>query len=182
MSLVYWFDNCQFPGSSIEELGNDLAQAIESIQYADGTPVPQVDLIASMAGRSYVPICQAKVRCVFNPPNNPKVRKVIFIATPHFGSYQAGIGDLLKPGPQTNEMTLGSQFLFDLATWNQFGDDLRGTDALAIIGNAVLGSKGDGIVSLTSASLRFANRMFVLASSLLSYHVPCGGSVACWLL
>lgn len=157
--LVYWFDNCQFPGSSIEELGNDLAQAIESIQYADGTPVPQVDLIAhSMGGlivRSYLSGKQV-TSGVFNPPNNPKVRKVIFIATPHFGSYQAGIGDLLKPGPQTNEMTLGSQFLFDLATWNQFGDDLRGTDALAIIGNAVLGSKGDGIVSLTSASLRFA--------------------------
>lgn len=158
--LVYWFDNCAAcPDCSIEELGSDLAQVINSIQYEDGTPVPQVDLIGhSMGGliiRAYLSGKQA-ASGAFNPPNNPKVRKAIFIATPHFGSYQAGAGDLFLGGLQTNEMTLGSQFLFDLATWNQFGDDLRGVDALAIVGNAVFGSKGDGVVSLTSASLRFA--------------------------
>ena len=93
---------------------------------------------------------------VFEPPSNRKIRKAIFIATPHFGSYQAGVADLFLGGPQSNEMTLGSQFLFDLATWNQHGDDIRGTDALAIAGNAVLGGKGDAVVSLTGASLRFA--------------------------
>lgn len=57
-------------------------------------------------------------------------------------------------------MALGNQFLWDLATWNQGQDDLRGVDALAIIGNA--GSYGntnnasDGVVSLTSGSLGFA--------------------------
>src|SRR5262249_19218086 len=57
-----------------------------------------------------------------------------------------------------------SQFVWDLATWNQFGDDLRGVDALAVVGNAgsygsspqaVLQQASDGIVSLTSGSLDF---------------------------
>jgi pimeloyl-ACP methyl ester carboxylesterase len=156
---VYFFENCtECPSCAIEQLGADLGTFLDSIQYSNGTPVPQVDVIAhSMGGlivRSYLSGKQF-TSGAFNPPNNPKVRKAIFIATPHFGSYQASVGDLFLGGSQTNEMTLGSQFLFDLATWNQFGDDLRGADALAIIGNAVLGSKGDGVVSLTSASLRF---------------------------
>jgi uncharacterized protein (TIGR03437 family) len=158
--VVYWFDNCQCPDCSIEELGGDLGQAMNLIQYTNGTPVPQVDLIAhSMGGlivRSYLSGKQV-TSGVFSPPANPRVRKAVFIATPHFGSYQAGVADFFSVGGiQTEEMTLGSQFLFDLATWNQFGDDLRGTDAVAIIGNANLGSMGDGVVSLTSASLRFA--------------------------
>ena len=158
--LVYWFDNCAAcPDCSIEELGSDLAQVIGSIQYDNGAPVLQVDLIAhSMGGlivRSYLSGKQM-TSGVFDPPNDPRVRKAIFIAAPHFGSYQAGVADLFLGGVQASEMTLGSQFLFDLATWNQFGDDLRGTDALAIIGNAVLGNQGDGVVSLTSAALRFA--------------------------
>ncbi len=159
--VVYWFDNCTVcPTCLIETLGSDLAQAIGSIKYDNGAPVLQVDLIAhSMGGlivRSYLSGKQIP-QGVFNPPNNPNVRKAIFIATPHLGSYQAGVAnDLFLGNPQTDEMALGSQFLFDLATWNQFGDDLRGTDALAIVGDAVLGSKGDGIVSSTSASLRFA--------------------------
>lgn len=158
--VVYWFDNCTVcPNCLIETLSSELAQAIGSIQYDNGTPVPQVDLIAhSMGGlvvRSYLSGKQM-TSGTFDPPSNPNVRKAVFIATPHFGSYQAGIADFFVGGPQANEMTLGSQFLFDLATWNQFGDDLRGTDAIAIIGNAVLGSMGDGVVSLTSASLRFA--------------------------
>ena len=33
-------------------------------------------------------------------------------------------------------MTPGSQFLFDLNTWNQNLDDLRGIDVVGIIGNA----------------------------------------------
>ena len=52
-------------------------------------------------------------------------------------------------------------------TWNQRGDDLRGVDAIAVIGNAgsympsllsptLLANASDGLVSLTSASLGFA--------------------------
>jgi uncharacterized protein (TIGR03437 family) len=166
--VVYWFDNCAAcPNCSIETLGNDLAQVIASIRYDNATPVPQVDLIAhSMGGliiRSYLSGKQT-TSGVFDPLINPKVRKAIFIATPHFGSFQADnpAADLFFfAGSQTNEMKPGSQFLFDLAKWNQFQDDLRGTDALGIIGNAgsYNGAQGasDGVVSLTSASLKLTS-------------------------
>ncbi len=95
---------------------------------------------------------------MFNPPNPIRVRKAIFIATPHFGS---GIPILL---PFSNgildELSSGSRFLFDLATWNQNGEDLRGVDAIAAIGNVGTGRAttngfDDGVVALTSASLGF---------------------------
>ena len=166
--VVYWFDNCAAcPNCSIETLGGDLAQAIGSIQYDNGTPVPQVDLIAhSMGGltiRSYLSGKQI-ASGVFDPPPNPHVRKAIFIATPHFGSFQAdnpAADVFFFAGSQTNEMKPGSQFLFDLAKWNQFQDDLRGTDALGIIGNAGsyngVQETSDGVVSLTSASLKLTS-------------------------
>jgi hypothetical protein len=61
----------------------------------------------------------------------------------------------------------GSSFLWNLATWNQRGDDLRGVNALAIVGNAgpylaslsattQLNNASDGLVSETSAALGFA--------------------------
>jgi hypothetical protein len=62
---------------------------------------------------------------------------------------------------QSREMIPGSTFLWNLARWNQYGDDLRGVDALAIAGNAgTFGLGGasnatDGVVSLTSASIGF---------------------------
>ena len=166
--VVYWFDNCTVcQNCAIETLGSDLSQAIASIQYDNGTPVPQVDLIAhSMGGliiRSYLSGKQT-TSGAFDPPINPKVRKAIFIATPHFGSFQAdnlAADVLFFAGSQTNEMKPGSQFLFDLAKWNQFQDDLRGIDALGIIGNAgsyngVQGAS-DGVVSLTSASIKLTS-------------------------
>ena len=169
-AAVYFFDNCAAcPGCTIEALGALLGQFIASLVYQDGTPVPQVDLVAhSMGGlivRAYLSGKQTSSG-VFLPPASTGVRKAIFIATPHFGSYQADtlLGDLLA-GTQTAEMTPGSQFLWDLATWNQGADDLRGVDALAIIGNAGAYPQGngswpnasDGLVSLTSASLDFAS-------------------------
>jgi len=57
-------------------------------------------------------------------------------------------------------MKPGSQFLLDLATWNQGRDDLRGVDAIAIVGDQgvwnTTARASDGLVSLTSASLDFA--------------------------
>jgi len=40
--------------------------------------------------------------------------------------------------------------------WNQFGDDLRGVDAVAAIGNAGTAQASDGVVETTAASLDFA--------------------------
>ena len=164
---VYFFENCtQCPNCTIEQLGTDLASFIGSIRYSDGTPVSQVDLIAhSMGGlivRSYLSGKQ-QTSGAFSPPLTPLVRKAIFIATPHFGSFQAdsALADIaFGLGNQTNEMKRGSQFLWDLATWNQFGDDLRGVDALAVIGNAGgfsgVANASDGVVELSSGSLDFS--------------------------
>ena len=101
------------------------------------------------------------------PPASPRIRKLILIATPNFGSfYAANFSDLILSGTQASQMIPGSGFLWDIATWNQRGDDLRGVDALAIVGNGgpwtssvllptVRPNESDGVVSLTSASLGF---------------------------
>ncbi len=169
----YFFDNCveqSVNGSSIEALGVTLGQFINMVEYADGSLVPQVDLVShSMGGlivRSYLAGLQANGS--LSPLLNPRVRKFIEIATPNFGSFlAANYSDLLANGTQAAEMVPGSAFLWSLATWNQRGDDLRGVDALAIIGNAgywkssifattQLNNASDGVVSFTSASLNFA--------------------------
>jgi uncharacterized protein (TIGR03437 family) len=170
---VYFFDNCveqSVNGSSIEELGVTLGQFLNMIQYAGGALVPQVDLVShSMGGlivRAYLSGLQGNGS--LSPVLNPRVRKFIEIATPNFGSFLAATySDLLANGTQAAEMVPGSSSLWSLGTWNQHGDDLRGVDALAIIGNAgywksdifattQLNNASDGVVSLTSASLNFA--------------------------
>jgi hypothetical protein len=97
----------------------------------------------------------------------------VFLATPHFGSFQAD--SLFLAGVQTDEMKRGSQFAWDLATWNQFGDDLRGVDAVAVIGNAGPSNQNDGVVGLSSGSLDFANPG---RTRIVNYcHVPPGGEL-----
>jgi uncharacterized protein (TIGR03437 family) len=170
---VYFFDNCveqSVNGSAIEELGITLGQFLNMVQYSGGGLVPQVDLVShSMGGlivRSYLAGLQADDS--LSPVLNPRVRKFIEIATPNFGSFlAANYSGLLANGTQAAEMVPGSAFLWSLGTWNQRGDDLRGVDALAIIGNAgfwkssnsastQLNNASDGVVSITSASLNFA--------------------------
>ena len=169
--LVYFFDNCAVdPNQTIEGLGNDLATYLNSIQYDNGQQVPQIDLVAfSMGGliaRAYLAGLQPSE--IATPPATTLVRDLILIATPNFGSFVAGnYAAFLAQGTQSGELIPGSSFLWNLATWNQRGDDLRGVNALAIIGNAgqYLASLGastyqnnasDGLVSETSAALGFA--------------------------
>ena len=157
--VVYFFDNClEDPNSgSIEGLGQTLGQVLNLIKYENGALVPQVDLVShSMGGlivRAYLAGLQASG--LMAPPPNPRVRKFVEIAAPNFGSFVAP-----KLGIQASEMKPGSLFLWSLATWNQGQDDLRGVDALAIIGNAgtflTTANASDGVVSLTSGSLGFA--------------------------
>jgi uncharacterized protein (TIGR03437 family) len=154
---VAFFNNCAYGDRSIEQLAAQLSLYIAGLHYTDGTPVTQVDLVAhSMGGliaRAY--LAGLQVGGSLAPPPNPRVRKLILIASPNFGSFQAP-----RIGTQTAEMVPGSTFLWDLATWNQHWDDLRGVDALAVVGNAGTyyqpGGLDDGVVSLTSGSLRFA--------------------------
>ncbi len=163
-----YFDNCSVGGvgtdrASLEAEGQAFGRFLAALKYTDGTPVTQVDVISHSAGglivRSYLAGKQDGTPAVFNPPANPLIRKAIFIATPNFGT---PIASLLGSGAdrQLDEMTPGSQFLYDLNTWNQGIDDLRGIDAIAIAGNGGSETPGipnfdDGVVRLTSASLGF---------------------------
>jgi pimeloyl-ACP methyl ester carboxylesterase len=125
---IYFFENCtECPNCSIEQLGAKLAAFLNSL------PVAQVDVVAhSMGGliiRSY--LAGKQFSGGFSPPLLPKIRKAVFIATPHFGSFRADgllASILFGTGAQANAMKRGSAFLWDLATWNQFGDDLRGVE------------------------------------------------------
>jgi uncharacterized protein (TIGR03437 family) len=150
-----FFDNCvECPNCPIETLGADLGQRIQSLTFSDGSPVAQVDVVVhSMGGlivRAYLS-GKSQTPGVFAPPPTPRIRKAVFIGTPHFGSFLA-----TDFGTQSTSLRAGSQFLWDLGRWNQGNDDLREIDALAIAGNASFDSASDGVVSLTSASLTFA--------------------------
>jgi pimeloyl-ACP methyl ester carboxylesterase len=161
---VYFFDYCvEGLTSSVEDLGQALGQVLDLIQYDSGELVPQVDLVThSMGGlisRAY--LSGLRSDGTFSTRTNPRVRKLVEIATPNFGSFiAADLSSVTQLWAQAPEMIPGSMFLWRLATWNQGGDDLRGVDALAIIGNAgsfgAASNASDGVVSLTSASLLFS--------------------------
>jgi uncharacterized protein (TIGR03437 family) len=200
--VVYLFDNCvEDAGNTIEVLGNDLGKYLNSIKYTSGAQVPQIDLVAhSMGGliaRAYLAGIQPNQ--TFLPPASTLVRKLVLIATPNFGSFVAGgYVTSMAVGSQSAELAPGSAFLWNLATWNQGGDDLRGVDAMAVVGNAgsytpnlsssyVLNGASDGLVSLTSASLGFAYGTQSPATRVVPYcHIDPGtftninlGTVAC---
>lgn len=154
---VRFVDSCQFSGKPrIEDLAAALGGVITSLN------VPQVDIIShSMGGlivRSYVAGKQT-ASGLFNPPLDPKIRKWVSIATPNFGALFGGPLAQFAPDEEVRELLPDSQFLFDLATWNQDHDDLHGIDAVAVSGNAggfgPFSGASDGLVPLPSASLKF---------------------------
>ncbi|MGD0298804.1 MAG: hypothetical protein ABSE86_16995 [Bryobacteraceae bacterium] len=157
-----FFDNCTVPGQpSIETVGSAFASYLAALKYDDGTTVDIVDVVShSMGGlivRSYLTGKQEQDG-VFSPPATIRIRKAVFIASPNFGTGIAAFGFGLND--QLNELTSGSEFIFDLATWNTGTDDLRGIDAVAVAGNGGTGEAtmpgfDDGVVPLTSASLGF---------------------------
>jgi uncharacterized protein (TIGR03437 family) len=169
-----YFDNCSVPytsETSIETLGISFGEFLGTLRYVNGNTVPLVDVVAhSMGGlivRAYLSGKQnvaSGATATFIPPASIAINKAVFLATPHFGTAVATEFGL---DTETQEMSLGSQFLFDLNTWNQGTDDLRGVNALAIAGDggtgaetALFGPKisgfDDGVVELTSASIGFA--------------------------
>jgi len=157
-----FFSTCSLPPTaSIEDLAAAFATFLSGLSYTDGQPVDQVDVVThSMGGlvlRCYLS-GKHNTAGMFQPPAATHVRKAVFLASPNFGT---GIASLLGITYQVNEMASGSSFLFGLDTWNQGTDDLRGIDAVAAAGNAGSGGSGnpagfdDGVITLTSASLRF---------------------------
>ena len=159
-----FFDVCTVKGDiTIEALGQQFATFLAGLKYIDGTTVTQVDVVAhSMGGlivRCYLAGKLDTAAASFTPPVAVPIRKTVFLSSPHFGLAAAAA---LGADQQTAEMSLGSKFLFDLNTWNQGGDDLRGVDALAISGNAGTGVASstvpgydDGLVAVVSSSLGF---------------------------
>lgn len=156
-----FFDLCRFPGRpALEELGDRLGQFLAGLKDASGAPVPQVDVVAHSMGGLVVRSYLAGKRTSpgeFVPPPDPRIRKLVLVGVPHFGSAWASLGQF---DPQAAAMAPGSRFLFDLATWNQGTDDLRGLDAVAVVGNAgtlrpLLPRYNDGIVAQLSGSLGF---------------------------
>ena len=155
---VAFFGTCSFSGRpSIEDMANALGTEIRNLN------APEVDLVShSMGGlivRAYLSGKQ-NAPGVFTPPLHTQVRKWVSIATPNFGALLPSVLLGFVPDQQTAELVPGGQFLFDLATWNQNHDDLRGVDAVGIIGNAggfapINGGQNDGLVAVTSASLSF---------------------------
>jgi uncharacterized protein (TIGR03437 family) len=157
-----FFNTCSLPSTaSIEDLGAAFATFLSGLSYTNGKPVDQVDVVAhSMGGlvlRCYLSGKQDTAG-MFQPPASTHVRRAVFLASPNFGTPVASV---LGVTHQLDEMASGSSFLFGLDTWNQGTDDLRGVDAVAAAGNAGSGGTGDpagfddGVVPLTSASLRF---------------------------
>ena len=178
-----FFNTCSLPGTAtIEDLAASFATFLTGLQYTNGQPVETVDVVAhSMGGlvlRSYLSGKQDTAG-VFQPPAATHVRKAVFLASPNFGT---PIASLLPVSTQVNEMASGSNFLFDLATWNDGADDLLGVDAIAAAGNAgtggLSGTAGfdDGVVPLTSASFQFylPGRTRVVPYC----HIPGGGIVS----
>jgi uncharacterized protein (TIGR03437 family) len=170
--VVYLFDNClEDAGQQVETLGNDLATFLNSITYDNGEQVPQIDLVGFSLGgliaRAYLAGLQPDESLL--PPATTLVRDLVLIATPNFGSFVAGNYAVELTGTQSAELAPASGFLWNLATWNQRSDDLRGVNAIAIIGNAglytpnlsattSLTNASDGLVSLTSASMGFVGQ------------------------
>lgn len=156
---VLFFDNCaECPGKTIEECGLALGRFLERHTREEGAG-EEYDLVAhSMGGLIIRSWLAGKGTTGFAPPEKTRVRKAVFLGTPHFGSYTAVSLPFLPP--QVAQLVEGSSFIWELGTWNQGGDDLRGIDALAVAGaGCPLGSMpeaGDGVVALTSASLAFA--------------------------
>ncbi|MBI5282586.1 MAG: hypothetical protein HY858_12955 [Candidatus Solibacter usitatus] len=158
---VLFFDNCvECRGGGIEECGQALGRFVAGYPTDSGQPAEQVDLAGhSMGGliaRAY--LAGKKPGGGFEPPEPHRVRKLALLGTPNFGSYRAL--DVPFVSAQLPQMLPGSNFLWELATWNQGKDDLRGVDALALTGNACgfsgVDNAADGLVTLMSASIGFA--------------------------
>jgi pimeloyl-ACP methyl ester carboxylesterase len=158
---VLHFNVCA-PGArpQIEEIAARLARMVDQLRFEDGTPVQQVDMVAhSMGGlvaRAWLSGKQANGAPFAEPVS--RVRKLIFAGTPHMGTPVAFAFD---GDPQLQQMSPGSRFLFDLASWNRSAIEFAGVEMIAVAGTAGISDPdefNDSVVSLTSAAPWFLRR------------------------
>ncbi|MBS1834988.1 MAG: hypothetical protein JST65_19875, partial [Acidobacteria bacterium] len=152
---VRFFDNCLLGRIPIEDLAASFGVYLAGLRYEDGGEVAQVDLVAhSMGGiiaRTY--LAGKRADGTYAPPIPHRVRKLVTIGTPHFG---ADLQGLAAPDVQAAAISGGTRLLFDLATWNQGGDDWRGVDLLAVAGRSRSTRTTDGLVPALQAAGYFA--------------------------
>ncbi len=150
---VKFFDNCVYGTPRIEVLGEKLGEFISMLKQTDGGAVAQVDIVGfsmgALVARSY--LAGKKVAAgTFEPPVDPKVRKLILVASENFG---APLANLINIGEQIPQLKPASLFTWELNTWHQGYDDLREVDALAIAGTGGAQGATDGVAPLPGASL-----------------------------
>jgi uncharacterized protein (TIGR03437 family) len=170
---VAFFNNCLVDPGTTGSARPDIEQLAQAFgDFLNTLGAPEVDVVAHSMGGLIVRAWLAGKQPggTFSPPAVVRIRKAVFIATPHAGALAiAGIFGANDNDSQAVEMFAGSSFLWDLMTWNQRKDDLRGIDALSIAGNnggsGTSAHSNDGVVAVTSASLAAslgANRVRVL--------------------
>ncbi len=150
---VYYFNHCEVKSLSgqptIEEIGEALGN------FAEEAGLEEFDAVGySMGGlvlRTYLAGKQADGG--WRPPEKVRLRRVVFLATPHMGAIaQAGglVGE--EADVQQAAMFQGSDFLGDLASWTQPTRQLRGVEAVAVAGDGGPSRAHDGVVSLVSGA------------------------------
>jgi uncharacterized protein (TIGR03437 family) len=161
-SLYFSYCN-QLHGGIVDTSLDDLADKFGEYLRTGPLQSGKFDIVAYDIGglivRRYLSRKQA-----LEPDAYPSIHKLVLIGTPNFG-----VMSLLKTSPTLAKFFFdalfpGSQFLWELNTWNQNGDDLRGTDTIAIAGSQDRASHqtfpgpydaSDGVVLVSSASLDF---------------------------
>lgn len=156
---VYFFDNCTVPATkysrpTIEEIGQAFGSFIQNLA------APQVDVVAhSMGGLVLRAYLAGKLPGGgFAPPSDPRIRKAVLLGTPNFGALAlVSLFATASADIQLIQLLPGSPFQWQLNTWNQGSDDLRGVDVIAVVGNlagtSAAPNTSDGAVPLTSGSL-----------------------------
>ena len=129
-----FFSTCTLPSTAtIEDLAGAFATFLAGLKYTNGQPVTTVDVVAhSMGGlvlRCYLSGKQ-NASGVFQPPAATTCSQSGVPCHAQFwDAHRVAAADVSSE--QLNEMASGSSFLFDLGTWNDGTDDLRGVDAIA---------------------------------------------------
>lgn len=150
---VHYFNQCEVRGRdgqpTIEELGVALGKFVEEAGLKEfdavGYSMGGLVLRAYLAGK--------QPEGGWRPPERVRIRRAVFLATPHMGAVaQAGALVGREADGQQRAMFQGSSFLGELAGWTQDSRQLRGVEALAVVGDGGPSRAHDGVVSLVSGA------------------------------